>query len=252
MLPYYYEDIGYCKFGDKCRKQHFKTVCSNPECDKSCKSRHPRICKFKEKCKFFAKKICAYKHVTLACDDSELNALKKQVETLKLENEAKLSTIVKLDEEIETFKFKIEAVEKEKEISTKLVNELKETIALLEKENVDLRVQNIIQQKIIVSHADQRESESYNCEICDFECNEEDALETHKELFHENEKPENYPCDRCDFDYDEEDDLAAQNEIYHENRCDRCDTTFALQTHNKIYHDNRCNTCDFESTTKKV
>ena len=32
-------------------------------------------------------------------------------------------------------------------------------------ENVDLKVQNIIQQKIIGAHAAQSESESYNCEI---------------------------------------------------------------------------------------
>jgi hypothetical protein len=86
---------------------------------------------------------------------------------LSLENEAKLSKIVELGEQIEIFKFRIEALEKEKEISKQLVKELKETIALLETDYVDLKVQNIIQQKIIGAHAAQSKSEFYNCENCE-------------------------------------------------------------------------------------
>ena len=44
------------------------------------------------------------------------------------------------------------------------MKQLKDTIAQLKKENVDLKVETIIQQKIIESHADHSESESYNCE----------------------------------------------------------------------------------------
>ena len=90
----------------------------------------------------------------------------------------------------------------------------------------------------------------------------------------------NYPCEKCDFDFDEEDDLDAHNEIYHENRCDICDIDFeeeaALQTHKGVFHqsvsricdvdfaeedtlnnhkeihdDKRCDECDFGSTTEK-
>ena len=95
-LKYSFHDSGCCNLGEKCRKQHFKTFCSDPDCDKTCKSRHPRICKFKAKCKFFAKEICAYMHVTLACDDRELNALKIQVESLQQVNEAKLYKLTKI------------------------------------------------------------------------------------------------------------------------------------------------------------
>ena len=75
-----FNDTGFCKFGDQCRKQHHKSVCFIMHCNRNCNSRHPKPCKFKAKCKFFSKQICAYKHVTLASDDMELEALKKEVE----------------------------------------------------------------------------------------------------------------------------------------------------------------------------
>ena len=68
---------------------------------------------------------------------------------------------MELEKKLDSFNYKIEALEKEKETSTKLVKELKETITLLETDNVDLKVHNIIQQKIIWAHAPQSESESY-------------------------------------------------------------------------------------------
>ena len=223
-----FHDSGYCKFGEKCRKQHYNTVCLDPNCDKNCKSRHPRICKFKAKCKFFAKNVCAYKHVTLACGDSDLNALKLQVKSLQLENEAKLSKIIQLEEETKIVQSKIEALEEEKEISSKLVKELKDTITLLEKENVDLKVQTIIQHKIIGSFTDQSEMESYNCENCDFECDEEDGLETHKELFHENgvevdettsenqnRDDENFDCDKCHLKFAGKNELNKHKKAMH-------------------------------------
>ena len=46
--------------------------------------------------------------------------------------------------------------------------------------------------------------ESYTCEKCDFEFDEEDALETHYELYY---SEGNHICGRCDADFDEEDDL---------------------------------------------
>ena len=136
------------------------------------KSRHPKPFRFKQKCKYFAQNICVFKHVTSAWDDVEgIATLKSEIESLKLENKTKLSKLFSLEEEVkslnlikntseesnslkvlelekqlDSFKFKIEALEKEKEMSTKLVKELKETIALLETDNVDLKVQNIIKQ----------------------------------------------------------------------------------------------------------
>ena len=94
----FFNDNGFCKFGEKCRKQHYRNVCSILKCDKSCKSRHPKSCKYEERCKFFAKNICAYKHVTLASEDEEIYNLKIQIESLNLENKKKLSKVHQLEE----------------------------------------------------------------------------------------------------------------------------------------------------------
>ena len=78
-----YNDSGFCKYGEKCRKTHHKSICLRNNCDKKCNSRHPKPCKFKAKCKFLAKAICAFKHEN---DEKDLDDLKRQIESLKQEN----------------------------------------------------------------------------------------------------------------------------------------------------------------------
>ena len=60
-----YNDSGFCKFGEECRKKHFKDICLKPKCSKNCEGRHPKTCKFESKCNLFKKNVCAFKHVTL-------------------------------------------------------------------------------------------------------------------------------------------------------------------------------------------
>ena len=56
--------FGFCKFGEKCRKQHLKETCQTYDCQvKTCNKRHPRICKYfsvNQICKFGD--TCCYKH----------------------------------------------------------------------------------------------------------------------------------------------------------------------------------------------
>ena len=157
-----------------------------------------------------------------------IKCCKWQVESLQLENETKLSKIIELEEETKLFQSRMEALEKEKDISTRLVKELKDTITLLEKENIDLKVQSIIQHKIIESFSAESESESYHCENCEFECDEEDGLETHKELFHENGAEANEPttehkiqdveishCDKCHLKFAGKDNLQKHKQAMH-------------------------------------
>ena len=101
------------------------------------------------------------------------------------------------------------------------------------------------------------ETEIYRCEKCDFEFDDEDALETHHELYHENE---NYICDKCDADFDEEDALETHKELYHDNEnyiCDKGDADFneedAIETQKELYHENeyKCKIWDYETTTQR-
>ena len=56
--------FGFCKFGEKCHKQHLKETCQTEDCNlKTCHKRHPKICKFfsvNQVCKFGD--ACCYKH----------------------------------------------------------------------------------------------------------------------------------------------------------------------------------------------
>ena len=118
-----FNDSGYCKFGVKCRKIHFKIICLIEKCNKKCDKRHPRICKFGKECDFLRKKICAYKHVTLAAEDDEFQALKlklKQVEQeneslqeqLKVVNDKANKELVKKKESADNFRQKLKEMEK--------------------------------------------------------------------------------------------------------------------------------------------
>ena len=53
------------------------------------------------------------------------------------------------------------------------------------------------------------DSRIFQCDKCDFEIEEEDALETHKELYHVN------PCQMCCINFDNEELLEEHNEVYH-------------------------------------
>ena len=65
-----YHNSGYCKFGDHCRKRHYKQICQKSNCRNDCQARHPVLCKYGQDCKFSKKGICAYKHTT-AIDNLE-------------------------------------------------------------------------------------------------------------------------------------------------------------------------------------
>ena len=95
-----FNDSGYCRFGDKCRNVHHKSICSRKYCDKSCNSRHPKPCRFEENCIFLAKGICAFKHSSSENENKDLDDLKRQVEDLKKENEKKQLKLKELEEDL--------------------------------------------------------------------------------------------------------------------------------------------------------
>ena len=55
-----FNKFGFCKFRLECRKDHSKKVCENKECDEKCVDRHPKLCRNKEKCKFFKKNVVVH------------------------------------------------------------------------------------------------------------------------------------------------------------------------------------------------
>ena len=119
-----FNKFGYCKFSERCRKQHINEICSSNTCNiTECRKRHPKFCKYFRnygRCKF---NPCAFKHQILVGSNKGLeekiifleNAVhekNKQIEDLNLEI-ARLETKVndietKSEEKVETFEKKIE------------------------------------------------------------------------------------------------------------------------------------------------
>ena len=59
----YHNNKGFCKFRDQCHYQHYRETCQTSICrDKKCCTRHPKICRNGDKCKFLKLKKCAYRH----------------------------------------------------------------------------------------------------------------------------------------------------------------------------------------------
>ena len=76
---------GFCKFRDQCRRRHETAVCKSVICpSKTCKIRHPKMCKFfaqNQFCKFGEN--CCYRHTTSTPqDDTQLSSLLKKVEEM--------------------------------------------------------------------------------------------------------------------------------------------------------------------------
>ena len=75
-----YNDTGYCKFKEKCRNLHSSGICQKDDCNKSCPERHPKACRFSEKCKFLEKGICVFNHRYGESDKEKFEKRIKEVE----------------------------------------------------------------------------------------------------------------------------------------------------------------------------
>ena len=96
-----------------------------------------------------------------------------------------------LEEEVKKLKTEIENLKD-------VIKEKSDKIEALEKENWQLKVENVALQKM---SAELNESMLFYCDKCDFEVEYEDALETHVDLYHIN------PCQKCSANFDNEDEL---------------------------------------------
>jgi hypothetical protein len=277
-----HNDSGYCKYGEECRKRHFKTLCSTANCDRNCQGRHPRECRNGGNCKFFSKNICAYKHVTLADDCDEVKALKIKLKTL--ENE-KAEVVNKLLEQIDTL---VKEIEDLKAGNKMLEANLKRSIALMhEKEfesiddkdshkTVEQTEENCIHacekcefkahsntdlnNHISVKHTTTNLKRLFLCDHCNFATNLENKFKNHQEINHgHHHQKEKSTCNQCDFICETEHELEKHTESKHGYlSCDICDEfecewdeIDAMDTHKELFHEFKCNVCDYETITQK-
>ena len=142
FLHCYHNNRGYCSFGDKCRYQHYKEICSEVICRvQSCTKRHPVICKYRDQCKFFKQNTCAFKH----------NEIKNKVENKDLEKKIEIYTI-----EMESLKHEISDLKnsikiKENELlkrNAEIDNLNKIIVKKLQSEKDMIRENNIMKMKV--------------------------------------------------------------------------------------------------------
>ena len=127
----FHNNKGYCKFGVECHFQHYHDICLEKVCrDKECKARHPKYCKNGDDCKFYKKKICAYRHEDL----KSVEAIKTQ--NLMKENEALEEEVKKLEVEIAELK---ENVTKKEQKIAKIFQDNSKSIEKCLEENTNLK-----------------------------------------------------------------------------------------------------------------
>ena len=275
-----FNDTGYCKYGDYCRKMHYKYVCNIQNCNGNCKSRHPKSCKDGQNCRFFSKKVCAYKHVTLASNDEENHDLKKQLKSLKMENENNISKVKRLEEELKTEQANM--LKKNDKLDI-LVGDLRNEIEhlLIEKHNVEKKNNELHQQTILIENEKskfeliQREkclmpnlnlhqskleievSETLiKCDLCDNTFKSKAAFIQHKQLYHKKliiqveSIPTNYLNEilaktnvGLDCHRGQSEQVKTQNLIGNGYQCDKCDKILVTKTSLFEHRYRHCEIC---------
>ena len=106
MTKCFYNDNGYCRFKEECKKQHSLHICDIKKCDKFCQKRHPIKCKYEGKCKFNAKSICAFSHEVIDENyenidtvikpfEDKISILEEVIVNNKTENDDKVNSLLK-------------------------------------------------------------------------------------------------------------------------------------------------------------
>ena len=173
----HYNQTGFCKFRQHCRKEHENRICQQNHDFKStgCSLRHPKVCRSFERdgtCKF--KEVCAYKHQI--SQNAEMHA--QDVRNLQQEMSQMISMIKQMED-------KIEFLEKSLEKITKTNIE----------EIVSIVVSSLESNKLTVNNKDIETGEDaencINCDECSYECKDEETMIRHMSKDH-------YECSSCD------------------------------------------------------
>ena len=118
MICLYYK-FGYCKYNDKCKKEHVEALCENDSClIFNCDKRHPKCCNFQRefgRCKYLT--YCKYDHRKprhIREVNKSLEEMRKTIDNyIKKTKEPVSDTIAKhVEKKIETFENQMQALKK--------------------------------------------------------------------------------------------------------------------------------------------
>ena len=183
----FHNNRGYCKFQESCKFRHFHEECSNMFCrKKECQSRHPKICKNGENCKFYKRKVCAYRHImennhikAVKVLEAEIRNLKQEINELKNTVEGKEAKLIEisaknlddlgiLKKENKNLKH---LIEKERKAHAKMEEENKDLTKEMERfkaglvcDKCDYKSELLTEMKV---HLTKTHNETKNCATCD-------------------------------------------------------------------------------------
>ena len=166
-----YNQFGFCKFGDLCRKPHVNELCKNLHCEKKlCLKRHPKECKYfatNNTCKF-EKQGCAYKHVE-SINQSDIQKLSNDLKSLTSTIKEMMSKINQL--ELELYNVKKCAIVK----TVKTVNENYFKCP---------QCREIFESEDGLKYHIERQHEEYKCEVCNYQATSSSTLKSHMNKKH--------------------------------------------------------------------
>ena len=231
----YYNNVGFCKFSDQCRYQHFKDVCSKSVCkDRECKFRHPKSCKFGENCKFFKLKCCFYshKHSMVAISNKERDLINAKAENLEKAVQELQIEISDLKKAITDKEQKLKVLENRNVDQNKVLIDLQEENASLKQKLKEQTKINISKDEVITAkddtiahlrqkadtdkinpkhNEDTKLKENFYCDKCGFNASSLAILVKHKT----NKHNPVLSCDQCDFKAFKKTDLQLHIRFKH-------------------------------------
>ena len=189
-----FNQTGFCKFKEHCRKKHENEICENiNECTKQkCTKRHPKVCKNYtkyNKCRF--NDVCAYYHEKEGNIQEELN---EQFKLAMLKHER---DIQELNKEVTNMKHIIHTLTLELAKCSQKHVSIVETVEKDEKKSSTVPSSSSSQQE-------------FQCDQCDYTCVKDITLKKHVntkhqivkktcEKGHESVVKAKFNCDECSF-----------------------------------------------------
>ena len=243
-----HNQMGYCKFRDKCNKIHENDICEKQACNPSkCRKRHPKLCKhFSQRLVCRYGKDCGYKHQETDGNikPEQFNALNEDIKNLKAEVDVLKNTIKTLS-----------SIKQEGNLIKKSVEKLKEEIKKIKAENCNIiKKLTYIEKEFEDEHDEESDNESveeseqdlfqiemvnnemvWACNLCDegFDSSEElnkHMLQEHQKVINiKDNTMEERHCHREDIpkhDTNSEDEEVLTKEDYPQITCKLCDEGF--------------------------
>ena len=149
MICLYYK-FGYCKYNDKCKKEHVEELCENDSClIFNCDKRHPKCCNFQRefgRCKYLT--YCKYdqrkpRHIREM--NKSLEEMRKTIDNYEKKTKDPISNTIAKDNEkkIDTFESQMQSLRKVIEEKDANIIQIEKNTTKMENKFKDLKMDEL-------------------------------------------------------------------------------------------------------------